>query len=505
MGFLVNIPELVNGKIVEDSRLEFKRGWNPEEVMRTSCAFANDLKEKNGGYIIIGVENDGVPSTPPYGVPQNQVDKIQQEYTRILFSIRPEVTATIEAVMFEEKWVIVIWVPAGEERPFSAPSKFGVKGQHKIYIRDGSTTREARPYEIQQLRELSKFRHFDDRVNNQASLNDIEMSLIQEYLSRTNSELLDSVTKIPFEELCLKMQIARGGKEAVRPLNIGLLLFSNTPEKFFPGCQTILVEITGEVINTKTFQGPIHKQIENILEYFQSHVIKESVRKSETSAEAKRFFNYPLKAIREAVVNALYHRGYDNPTPNEIRIQYDENPRIQVISYPGPLPPIDQTLLQQEEVTARNYRNIKLGDWLRNMRLAEKIATGIRTIRRSMEQNGSPRPDFYTDEEKTIFSCTLLMHQDWTEKVVHSEENLALLSNEEQLILELCMKRSTELDVLKTLTKQQIPKIKLKQLIQAMLKNEYLVESTSSKFFGLVTFHFYTTTEKGAMVLRKSF
>jgi predicted HTH transcriptional regulator len=41
---------------VEWERLEFKKGWNPEEVIRSMCAFANDLNNWGGGYIIIGIE-----------------------------------------------------------------------------------------------------------------------------------------------------------------------------------------------------------------------------------------------------------------------------------------------------------------------------------------------------------------------------------------------------------------------------------------------------------------
>ncbi|MCD6526282.1 MAG: hypothetical protein J7K75_04755 [Desulfuromonas sp.] len=43
--------------------------------------------------------------------------------------------------------------------------------------------------------------------------------------------------------------------------------------------------------------------------------------------------NVPYTAIEEAVVNAVYHRGYDVREPVEIRIMHDE---IVVLSYPGP-------------------------------------------------------------------------------------------------------------------------------------------------------------------------
>ncbi|WP_128572343.1 ATP-binding protein [Chryseobacterium sp. P1-3] len=153
--------------------------------------------------------------------------------------------------------------------------------------------------------------------------------------------------------------------------------------------------------------GPVHVQIRLIIDYLKNNVIKEFVRKDTSRAESIRFVNYPYQALEEAVVNALYHRSYDNPTPNEIRIYKAGNDRrIEILSYPGPLPPIDENALVQLKITARNYRNLKLGDWLKNLRLAEKYATGIPTILSALDTNGSPKPILSTDAGRShFFGC----------------------------------------------------------------------------------------------------
>lgn len=43
MALPINIEELINGKTVEWDRIEFKKGWNPEEIVHSICAFANDI------------------------------------------------------------------------------------------------------------------------------------------------------------------------------------------------------------------------------------------------------------------------------------------------------------------------------------------------------------------------------------------------------------------------------------------------------------------------------
>lgn len=48
MALPININQLLNGKTVEWDRLEFKKGWNPEEIIHTLCAFANDINNWGG-------------------------------------------------------------------------------------------------------------------------------------------------------------------------------------------------------------------------------------------------------------------------------------------------------------------------------------------------------------------------------------------------------------------------------------------------------------------------
>ena len=58
MAIPVNIDELINNKVVESTRIEYKESFNPEPIIRTICAFANDIDNIGGGYIIIGVEEE---------------------------------------------------------------------------------------------------------------------------------------------------------------------------------------------------------------------------------------------------------------------------------------------------------------------------------------------------------------------------------------------------------------------------------------------------------------
>ena len=58
MALPINIEDLLNKQKVEDNRIEFKRGWNPDKIYHTICAFATDLDNIGGVYILVGVQQD---------------------------------------------------------------------------------------------------------------------------------------------------------------------------------------------------------------------------------------------------------------------------------------------------------------------------------------------------------------------------------------------------------------------------------------------------------------
>ena len=75
-----DVEDLLKKNNIESDRIEFKKGWNPDDIYRSICAYANDFDNLGGGYIVVGVEEkDGVAVRPVHGIPQNMVDKIQKE------------------------------------------------------------------------------------------------------------------------------------------------------------------------------------------------------------------------------------------------------------------------------------------------------------------------------------------------------------------------------------------------------------------------------------------
>ncbi len=83
MALPINIDELIHGQSIEWDRLEFKKGWNPEDTIHSICAFANDINNWGGGYVVIGIEEqDGRPILPPKGLNPDKLNDIQGELVK---------------------------------------------------------------------------------------------------------------------------------------------------------------------------------------------------------------------------------------------------------------------------------------------------------------------------------------------------------------------------------------------------------------------------------------
>ena len=105
----INLNQLLHGSTVEWERIEFKEGWNPEIILHTICAFANDLNNWGGGYLIIGIaESNGRAILPPKGLDIEELDGIQQELHQLCHKLTPSYFPVVEPYEIEGKHILVV-------------------------------------------------------------------------------------------------------------------------------------------------------------------------------------------------------------------------------------------------------------------------------------------------------------------------------------------------------------------------------------------------------------
>lgn len=336
----LDITALLHGKTVEWERLELKAGWNPLDVLHTLCAFANDLHNLGGGYILVGVaENDGCAVLPPAGLPADSLDRIQKELLNLGQSaLVPPYQPIVAPYEVEGRQVLVLWAPGGPTRPYRARTSLSKDSkEYAWFIRKGTSTVKARGAEETELMSLANAVPFDDRLNQTAKVSDLSRALILEFLEEVESDLAGPAATMPMEELGRQMHLIGGTAEAPFPLNVGLLFFHSAPHRFFPGTQIDVVWFPdgpgGDHFTEKEFRGPLHHIIRESLDYIDRNYLSVTVIKHANRPEADRVSNFPKVAIEEALVNAVYHRAYDQREPIEVRIGRKD---LVILSYPGP-------------------------------------------------------------------------------------------------------------------------------------------------------------------------
>lgn len=414
MSLLVNIEDLLSGAIVEGTRIEFKEGWNPTPIMRTICAFANDFENEGSGYIIVGTaEENGKPVRPVKGFDPENLEQVEKELVGYCTLVQPSYFPRLSLEEVDGKHVLAIWVPAGANRPYKVPDD--VMARHKTYnyrIRFRSNSIIPNDEQETELIQLTAKTPFDDRVNTFTSVSDLSKSLMREHLEETGSKLYTESENMTVQELAENMNLSQGANEHLFPKNIGLLMFSKHPQKYFKGAIIELVEFPNGLTNPyteKIFDGTIQKQLVDVLSYIKTNIIATKVIKYKDREKSDRFTNYPYDAIEEALANAVYHRNYELQDPIEVRILPTS---IEIISFNGVDPSLKQTDFDAGRVRARRYRNRRVGEFLKELKLTEGRGTGIPTIVNALKENGSPSPKFDANEpERTHFIVEIPIHK----------------------------------------------------------------------------------------------
>jgi ATP-dependent DNA helicase RecG len=445
MAIPTNIEKLLSGSIIEGTRIEFKEGWNPRTILRTVCAFANDFENEGSGYIVVGVkEQNGRPQRPVAGFNPDDFDLVQKEMIRFGNLIQPSYIPRMYLEEIDNKNVLVIWVPAGSNRPYKVPDD--VLARHKNYnyrIRQLSSTVIPNQEQQAELIQLTARVPFDDRVNTQANIDQLSFALMREHLSKIKSKLYSESASMSVEELAKAMNLCEGADEHLFPKNVGLLMFSDKPEKLFPGVQIDVVEFPNGVeskeFSEKSFFGPVQKQLTDALSYIQTNIIKSKTTKYSDRAESTKVFNFPFQTVEEALANAVYHRNYELREPIEVRILPET---MEIISYNGLDPSLKKDDFEKGVVRVRRYRNRRIGDFLKELELTEGRGTGIPTIFRALKNNGSSEPIFDIDEpNRSYFLIEIPIHQAFvlksdqvTDQVTGKKKGFRFLINSSRLL-----------------------------------------------------------------------
>ena len=374
---------------------EYKESFG-DSALRAICAMANS----RGGTVIIGVADNG--EIKGVNIKTRQLEKITQKIVNKL-GLHPQIKVNEK----NGKQVLVINVQKS-----NVPISFN----GRYYERVGNTTREMGPDRLKEF--FLKGVNWDALINSEASFDDIDVATVERFLQlATDQGRLTAFDKeMDIRALFEHLRLSVDGKLT----NGAIILFGKDPQKFFINAVLRIVRFRdgATIIGDRTIAENLFKQVfdgEEAIKQFINvrYRIKELVR--------KEIWDYPLDAIREAVINALIHRDYFKyNVQTQIKI-YDDS---MWFYNPGGLPE-GITIEQLKRPHPSVPRNPLLVHIFYLAGLIEEVGSGIERIYKSFRAVGLPEPEFR--EEMGGFSV-------YFRKDVYTEEYLKELGLSERQI-----------------------------------------------------------------------
>ncbi len=391
----------------EGQRLELKRQWT-DRALEDISAFANT----DGGRLMIGVEGSG--KVVGFDGGDAEIQKIAN-----LIHSRLGLTPRIFVQEIENLPVLVIEVEPAQ----------GVIPYNGRYLRRvGSTNRDFTPQELANHM-LRRSGQSWDSLPSSWGMEHCDLHAVQAFVQMAHARLPQASSSTP-ELLLQNLGLFREGKLT----NAGVLLFTSRSQECFPQAMVRLGVFRSpiDIVDSHDLEGNLFQQVELAMERFRRLLtVRYDTTVTEpslTGLQRREIWEYPLEALREAVINAIIHRDYLSTGHVQIRL-YDD--RLEVWN-PGTLPP---------ELSPDALRGPH-GSFPRNPALArvfyfsgliEQWGSGTLKILRLCKEQGLMEPLF--EEHRACFRITFLKDPYTPERL------LAMGLNERQIEAVLYAKR----------------------------------------------------------------
>lgn len=383
----------------EGQTIELKKAekGTPEHLYDTLSSFSN---QDNGGIILFGVDEEDAYAV--CGVYNAQ--DLQKHVAEQCEQMEPVVRPLFTVCSINDKTVV-----SAEIAPctvFDRPCFYKGKGRMKgSYIRVGEADKPMTEYEVYSYEAFKRKLQDELRVDPRADMKQLNPNLLQLYYARIKQEKPNLAANSEIDILHLQ-----GMAIDQKPTVAGEMIFGVYPQSLFPQYSVIASVVPGTRIGAlgeegerftddKRIEGTLSQMLEEGVA-FVARNMKTSVIVDEYGRRADKA-EYPLKAIREALLNALVHRDYSLHTENApIRLLLFSD-RLE-IENPGGL--YGRGTLEQLGNAALDVRNPYIAGALEVFLQSENRYSGVPTMRREMQRHGLLPPKF--ESQRGLFRVT---------------------------------------------------------------------------------------------------
>ena len=376
---LLKLVEDVRSQKAEAQTTELKKAQEgcPRRLYDTLSSFSN---QDGGGTIIFGVdETDDYKVTGVYD----------------LQDLQKKVTEQCNQMEEEGAWICSAEIPGLDlsERPCYYRGAGRIKGS---FIRVGEADLPMTDYELYSYEAFRKHLHDDERQVERASIELMNKDKLEDYLIKRRADR-PGFAQLTKDQAYEMLNITRDGI----PTLAAVMNFAIYPQGYFPQLGITAITVPGTMIgdtdlddsrflDNKRIEGTITDMVDEALTFCKRNMKTRTLIDPETGKRIDRT-EYPIAAIREAVLNALIHRDYSvytEGTPVQIDFFAD---RLEIHS-PGSL--YGRMTVDQLGFAKPDLRNPALAVMTEVLTGAENRYSGIPTMRRALAEYGLPEPKF---------------------------------------------------------------------------------------------------------------
>jgi len=378
-------------KDIESDRVERKASLSSDRkaLRQNICAFANDLpNHQKPGVLFIGVNNDG--SCANISVTDELLLTLSDMRSDGNILPFPSITVQKRNLAGCELAAVIV-------DPSDAPP---VRLNGRVWVRVGPRLATATIEEERRLSEKRRSRDlpFDIQSLPSATLDDLNLSLFQQqYLPASLPLDILEQNQRSIEQQIVSVRFTNSIKPPIYPTNLGVLVVGKDPRQFVPGAYIQFLriegtELTDPIKDQKEISGPISQMLRLLDETLQAHI---SIASDITSQPVEiKQPDYPLVALQQLARNAVLHRNYEG-TYAPVRITWFSD-RIEIQNPGGPFGQVNRNNFGQPGVT--DYRNPNLAEAMKNLGYVQRFGMGIPLVRKSLQKNGNPPPEFVTED-----------------------------------------------------------------------------------------------------------
>lgn len=390
--------ELIQKIKCETSTLEIKSAEQgcPQRLYDTLSSFSN---QDDGGIIIFGVdEKQGYKEVGVYD-PQDIQKKINEQCLQMEPVVRPLLTVLEK----KDKFFVSAEIPGADitDRPVFYQGKGRVKGS---YTRVGDSDEPMTEYEVYSYEAYRKKYQDDIRAIDRVSFASLDQDLLERYI-----ELLKKgkprLAAISNDEIYELMSIKRDNRITLS----AVMNFCPYPQAYFPQLCIIATVVPGTEVGTvgdqgerftdnQRIEGNISDMLDGAMQFVNRNMRIKTIINPHTGKREDRP-DYPITAVREAVLNALVHRDYSIHTEGmPIQLIMFEN-RMEIRN-PGGI--YGRIKIDQLGKVQPDTRNPVIASELEVLKVTENRYSGIPTIRRMMQEYDLRQPEFIDERGSFI-------------------------------------------------------------------------------------------------------